>query len=134
MWFHNALVIILTGFIVENKVQNKDLLGLILLSSIIGGLIYIALNQGNSYDIPIASPTMISWGYLAATIILGVRYWRTLNLFEKVVTILCFLSILSIGDDNFGFFLGQLAVIITIAALTLIRYGKPKNLKSIQKT
>jgi membrane associated rhomboid family serine protease len=126
-WFHNSLIIILTGFIIENKVQKQYLIGLIILSSIIGGLIFIIFNQGETYNIPIATPTMISWGYWSATIIIGLKYWRTLNLFEKIVMILCFLSILNIWNDNFGFLLGQLSVITIIAILTLIKYRKVKT-------
>jgi len=70
---------------------------------------------------------MISWGYWSATIIIGLKYWRTLNLFEKIVMILCFLSILSIWNDNFGFLLGQLSVITIIAIITLIKYRKVKT-------
>jgi membrane associated rhomboid family serine protease len=126
-WIHNSLVIALTGFIIENKLKKQDLIGLILLSSVIGGLIFIILNYGDSYNTPIATPTMISWGYWSATIIIGLKYWRTLNLFEKIVMILCFLSILSIWNDNFGFLLGQLSVIIIIAIMTLIKQRKIKT-------
>ena len=126
-WFHNSLVIFLTGFIIENKVQKQDLIGLIVLSSIIGGLVFIIFNQGETYNSPIATPTMISWGYWSATIIIGLKYWRTLNLIEKIVMILCFLSILSVWNDNFGFLLGQLSVIAIIAILILIKYRKVKT-------
>lgn len=127
IWIHNSIVIVLTGFIIENRLKKADLIGLILLSSIIGGLLFIIINQGDNYNIPIVSPTMISWGYWSATIIIGLRYWRTLNLFEKIVLILCFLSILSIWNENTGFLTGQIAVIITIALLTFIKYRKRKN-------
>lgn len=123
-WTHNSLVIVFTGFIIENKLKKQDLIGLILLSSIIGGLIFIIINHGETYNIPIGTPTMISWGYWSATIIIGLKYWRKLNLFEKSVMILCFLSILSIWNDNFGFLIGQLTVILTIAILTMIKNRK----------
>jgi membrane associated rhomboid family serine protease len=123
-WVHNSLIIVLTGFIIENKLKKQDLIGMILLSSIIGGLVFVIINFGDTYNTPIATPSMISWGYWSATIVIGLKYWRTLNLFEKIVMILCFLSILSIWNDNFGFLLGQLSVIITIAILTMIKYGK----------
>ncbi len=126
-WVYNALVILLTGFIIENRLKKPDLIGLITLSSIIGGLIFMIINHGESYDIPIATPTMISWGYWSASIIIGLRFWRTLNLFEKIVIILCFLSVFSIGNENFGFLLGQLTVIFTIAILTLIKCRKYKQ-------
>ena len=125
-WILNSIVIILTGFVIENKIDKQDIFGLIGLSTIIGGLIFIIINQGEAYNTPIATPTMISWGYWSATIIIGLKYWRTLNLFEKIVMILCFISVLSIWNDNFGFLLGQITVIITIAILTLLKYGGRK--------
>ncbi|MGV8091395.1 MAG: rhomboid family intramembrane serine protease [Mangrovibacterium sp.] len=126
-WIYNSLVILFIGFIIENKLKKQDLIGLIILSSIIGGLIFMIINHGKSYDIPIATPTMISWGYWSASIIIGLRFWRTLNLFEKIVIILCFLSVISIENENFGFLLGQLTVILTIAILTLIKCRKYKQ-------
>jgi membrane associated rhomboid family serine protease len=126
-WVHNSLVIILTGFILENKITRKYLIGLMLISSFVGGLTFIILNQNDGYDLPIAAPTMISWGYWSATIIIGLKYWKTLNLFERIVLILCLLSIFSIANDNVGFFIGQICVIIIIAILTLIQYRKIKT-------
>jgi len=128
-WIYNSLIIILTGFIIENKLKTKNMISLILLSSIIGGLTYIIINQGETNNIPIAAPSMISWGYWSATIIIGIRYWRTLNLFEKLVMILCILSTLSIINIDFGFFIGQLAVIFTIALLTILKLLNQKTSK-----
>jgi hypothetical protein len=59
-------------------------------------------------------------------IIIGLKFWRTLHLFEKVIIILCFTCILSLGNDNFGFFIGQLCVIITIAIFGIIRITQKK--------
>lgn len=123
-WIHNSIVIVLTGFIIENKLKKQGLIGLILLSTVIGGLIFIIINYDNLYNARIAGPTMISWGYWSATIIIGLKYWRTLNQFEKIVMFLSFLSILSIRNDNFGFLLGQLSVIIIIAIMTLVKDRK----------
>ncbi|RIH62708.1 rhomboid family intramembrane serine protease [Mariniphaga sediminis] len=123
-WIHNSIVIILTGFIIENKIKRKDLISLILLSSFVGGLIFIILNQNNNYNLPIAAPTMISWGYWSATIIIGLKSWKSLNLFEKIVLVLCALSILSIWNDNIGFFMGQISVIVIIGIITIAKYEK----------
>jgi len=126
-WIHNSLVIFLTVLIIEKKIRKQYLTGLIILSSIMGGLIFIIINQGGAYNKPIAAPTMISWGYWSATIVIGLKYWRTLNLFEKIVMILCFISILSIWNENFGFFMGQLSVILLISILTIIKLRKLKT-------
>ena len=125
-WFLNSLVLLFTGYIIERRIAKSDLLGLIFISSIIGGLIFLFLNQNSQYNIPIASPTMISWGYWAASIVIGIKYWKGLNLFEKIILILCFLSILSIQNDNLGFLIGQIAVIVIIMTIALIKI-KNKN-------
>jgi membrane associated rhomboid family serine protease len=119
-WFHNSLIIVLTGYVIENRLKKQNIIGLILLSSIIGGLTYISFNHDNPLT-PIASPAMITWGYWAASIVIGLNYWKSLNHFEKVVLILCFMSILSIWNDNNGFLYGQVLVIIVIMILTLIQ-------------
>ena len=126
-WFHNTLVIVLTGYIIENRLNKQNIIGLILLSSIIGGLIYVLFNRDNLL-VPIASPVMITWGYWSAAIVIGLNYWKSLILFEKIVLALCLLSILSIWNDNIGFFLGQIIVILIIAVLTLIQIKKKKQI------
>ncbi|MFP4556796.1 MAG: rhomboid family intramembrane serine protease [Bacteroidales bacterium] len=123
-WIYNSLAIVLTGYIIENKIKRQNLIGLIILSSIIGGLVFIIINYGDTQNSPIASPTMISWGYWSATIVIGLRNWRILNLFEKIVMILCFVSVLIIWHDNLGFFIGQVSVILTIALLTILKFGR----------
>jgi len=125
-WLTNSLVLILTGYIIENHIIRSDMIKIIILSSVIGGLIFIIFNQNDVYNRGIASPTMISWGYWAATIIIGVKFWRELNLFEKIILILCFLSITSLFFEDIGFLLGQIAVIICIMTFTLIRIKNNK--------
>jgi len=120
-WFLISLAMLCYGYIIENRVKRTDLFGLILISSIVGGLICMIFNQNNEFDVPIASPSMIAWGYWAATIVIGLKYWKSLNLFEKIVLGLGFLSILNIWNDNFGFLLGQIIVIILIMILTTIK-------------
>jgi membrane associated rhomboid family serine protease len=123
-WFLNSLALILYGYIIENRIKKYDLLRLIFISSISGGLFFMIFNQNNEINIPMASPTMISWGYWAATIIIGLRFWKTLNLFEKIIMVFGFLSILSFWNDNLGFLLGQLIVVILIMTLTILKIKK----------
>lgn len=121
-WIHNSLVIFLTGFIIENKLKRKGLIILILLSSFIGGFSFIILNQND--NLSMATPTMISWGYWSATIVLGFKFWKAFNLFEKVIVVLCLMSIFSIWNDNLGFLIGQILVIIIVAISTVIKIKK----------
>jgi membrane associated rhomboid family serine protease len=120
-WLTNSLALVVTGYIIENRIKRNDLFIIILLSSVIGGLGFIIINQNDIYDRAIASPTMISWGYWAATIIIGIKFWKNLNLFEKIVLVLCFLSITSLFFENFGFLVGQIGVIIFVMVFILIR-------------
>ncbi len=123
-WFLNSLAMLCYGYITENRIKKKDLVGLILISSIVGGMFFMIFNQTNEFNVPIASPSMIAWGYWAATIVIGIRYWKSLNLFEKIVLGLGFLSILNIWNDNLGFLFSQVIVIISIMILTIIRVKK----------
>jgi membrane associated rhomboid family serine protease len=123
-WLINSIVLILTGFIIESRFKKIDLIAIIIIASIIGGLSYIIFNQNDMYNRGIAGPTMISWGYWAATIVIGIKSWKELKLLEKIVLILCFLGIVSLSFDNFGFLLGQIILIFSILVYTLIRIKK----------
>lgn len=127
VWFHIALVITLTGYIVENRIKKIDLYGLIILSCVAGGLIYIIINRNDELNIPIASPVMITWGYWAAAIVIGFRFWRSLNLFEKIIVICCVISILSLWNDNYGYIIGQLTVIVLVMIITFIKIKQIKS-------
>jgi len=123
-WFLNSLAMLCYGYIIENRIKRRDLIGLILVSSIIGGLLFMIFSQNNELNVPIASPSMIAWGYWAATIVIGIRYWKSLNLFEKIVLGLGFVSILSIWTDNLEILFSLIIMIILIMILTIIRVRK----------
>lgn len=127
VWAHNALVILLTGFIVENKLERKEIIGLIILSSVIGGVFFTFINQSLELNVEIATPTMITWGYWSSAVVFGIGFWKRLNLFEKIITVLCVLSLIGIWDDNEGFLIGQIMVIITIMILTIRKTIKIKK-------
>jgi len=123
-WFLSSLAFLLLGYLIEHRVRRSDLIGLIILSSLIGGLVFTIINQNDSHNIPIASPTMISWGYWAAGMIIGIKFFKELNTFEKIILILYALSIFSIQAQDKGFLVGQIIVIIIIAILSFIRVQK----------
>lgn len=129
-WLHNALVMVLTGYIIESKLSKGDIITLILLSSILGGLLFMIFNQDQVLNAPIATPTMISWGYWSAAVLIGLFYWKALNPFEKVIIILCVISVLSIENENTGFLIGQITVIIAIMILTTFKIKKSKRLEN----
>lgn len=70
-------------------------------------MFFMIFNQNNEFNVPIVSPSMIAWGYWVATMVIGIRFWTSLNLFEKIVLALGFLSILNIWNDNLGFLFSQ---------------------------
>ncbi len=112
-WLHNSLVLILTGYIFENRTIRKQMISICLISTLVGGLVFVLSNH-NTIQILIG-PSMISWGYLAATIVCGFKNWKTLNLFEKIIFILSMISLLSvIAPDDIGIIFGQIAVVISV--------------------
>jgi len=123
-WFLNSLAILCYGYVIENRIKRTDLFGLILISGIVGGLFFMIFNQNNEFNVPIASPTMIAWGYWAATIVIGLKFLKSLNLFEKIILGLGFLSILNIWNDNLGFLFSQIIVIVVIMIIATIKVKK----------
>ncbi len=118
-WIFISIVIFFTGLIIERKLKRIEIIRLIFISSFVGGMIFTIINYGNEYCRPIASPIMILWGYFGATLVIGFKYWNSLNLFEKIIIHLCFLLILMIYNNNFGFLIGEISVIITIMIITI---------------
>ena len=121
---HNCIGIIITGFILENKIKKNDLIILILMSILVGGLSYAIVSNYDNNNIAIASAVMISWGYISGTIIIGLKHWRTLNLFEKFIIILSIISVFGIWNAHFGFFMGQLFVCIVTGLFILLKYWR----------
>lgn len=126
-WLHVSIVIFLTGLIIENRIGKQNMIGLIVISSFIGGLMFIIINQDDLTNRAIVTPTMISWGYWSSAIVIGLKFWKELNNFEKIVIILCFLSIFGIISEDFGFTIGKISVIGTILILTVLRIKRNKN-------
>ncbi|MFZ0281380.1 MAG: rhomboid family intramembrane serine protease [Bacteroidales bacterium] len=123
-WFLSSLSFLFLGYLIEHRIKKSDLIGLIIISSVIGGLVFTIINQNDSYNIPIASPTMISWGYWAAGMVIGIKFLKELSTIEKTILILYALSIFSIEAQDKGFLVGQIIVIITIAILSFIKVKK----------
>ncbi len=120
-WLLNSICILCYGYLIEKRMKKSDLIGLILISTIIGGLLYTIITYHNLGYMPIASPTMISWGYGAASIVAGVKFWKTISLVEKIIFAICFLGIFSLYTDNLGILLSQISVFIIALSFTMIR-------------
>ncbi len=126
-WFHNAVVLYFTGLIFEVRLTKRPTILIIFISVLIGGLVAIILNQGDPINRPIASPSMISWGYWSTAIVTGIFYWKSTNLLEKIILGLCIVSLLSINNPDHGFLIGQIVVIVVIAVIAIPINIKMKN-------
>lgn len=111
-WLYDGIAIIIAGYIIEHRVSKRKVIALIVLSSIIGGLIYSIINVNDPLNSPIGSPTMIAWGLLSCAFILIIKKIRSSILFEKIVAGLFIVSLLSIEVIDYGLLAGQIAVII----------------------
>ncbi|MDP4185949.1 MAG: hypothetical protein Q8862_12415 [Bacteroidota bacterium] len=120
-WIHFSLVIILTGYIIENRTNEKLIYTILILSTVIGGLVCAIFNQNQPIDVSIGSPTIIAWGFWSAAVVAGIKLWHSLAKFERWILILCFVYTLNITIGNLGSFLSQISVILIIALYCLIR-------------
>ena len=125
-WLYISIPVILIGFIIEHRVKPYFVPGLIVLSAIVGGLMFAISSQGDPDNIPLGSPTMISWGYWAAAIVVGLKNLKNLNLFEKIVISLLFISVLSLWPRDLSLFFGEITVVIVTVILTLTDYERIK--------
>lgn len=126
IWFLNALSLLLTAFVFENSISRRSMVIIALGSALIGGLVYALLNQQQPLD-PIASPFMISWGYIAAVLAYGFRDWKKLILFEKIIIGLSLFTLLNFFSPNQnGILITQFMVMISIAVGVLLSGKKSK--------
>jgi membrane associated rhomboid family serine protease len=126
VWFLNALSLLLTAFVFENSISRRSMVLIALGAALIGGLVYALLNQQQPLD-PIASPMMISWGYIAAALVCGFRNWNKLILFEKIIVGLSLITLLNFFSPNQnGILITQFMVMISIAVGVLLSGKKSK--------
>jgi membrane associated rhomboid family serine protease len=117
-WLWNSIVLLLTGYVFENRTTKGYMIAICLISTFIGGMIYSIFNQGTL--IGLIGPSIISWGYISAIIVCGLKFWKTLNVYEKVILILSMISLLSIiAPENIGIILSQIIVVTFVAILAL---------------
>jgi membrane associated rhomboid family serine protease len=123
-WIINSIIIVATGFVIESRLNKKEIYGLIVLSTIAGGLGFALMNLNDVNNVSLAAPVMISWGYWSATVVIGLKFWKELKISEKVITVLCFISVFSIWDIYIALTLGKVLVVLTITTLVLFKYKK----------
>jgi membrane associated rhomboid family serine protease len=123
-WFWSSLSIFVCGGILESRSFKKHIIYITLLSTLIGGVIYTMLNQNQQYEIPMGSPHMISYGFFAAAFVIGIKNWKELRNYEKIILVLGFIGIIFISRDNLGFYAGTMAVIGIMVVYTLVLIKK----------
>lgn len=129
-WFITSVSFFVFGGIIEKRLSTTYLKALILFSSFFGGLIYVLLNQNIINPVPMGTAHMISWGYWSSAMVVGFKFLKELSLLEKVFLIFGLIGVFFISQDNFGFFIASLSVIISIGVITLIIKNKGWVLKA----
>ncbi len=118
-WIRIALIILPAGYIIEKRTHKKNLVSIIVISALLGGLIFTFINYSNELNRPIASSGLIAWGFWIASITCGIIQWEDLNKIEKAITIIFLLNVFSFNQPDFGYFVAQIGVVVTVLAFVL---------------
>lgn len=124
VWITNSIIILATGYIIESRLNKKQVIGLIILSSIIGGIGFAIMNFNDIKNVSLVSPVMISWGYWSVTIVVGLKCWKEFKIFEKIITVLCLISTIAIWDVQIGLVVGKVSVVLVTMSLVLMKHKK----------
>ncbi len=126
-WLHSAIVILMSGYVLERRLTKEKVIGLMALSSITGGLIFSLIKVNTlALNVPIASPTMITWGVSSCAFVLVIKQIKASTLLDKIVAGLYLVSLLSMDFIDLGFAMGQVAVILLGLAYGLA-FGRIKE-------
>jgi len=123
-WLIVSISLFFFGGIIEKRLSSKFIITLIFFSTLFGGLIYAIINQEHTIPLPMGTAHMISWGYWASAIVIGLKFRKELNLIEKILLSLSFVGVFFISRDNLGFFIASLSVIVSIILITLLIKNK----------
>lgn len=118
-WIRIALIILPAGYIIEKRTHKKNLVSIISISALLGGLLFTLINHNDELNRPIASAGLISWGFWIAAIVCGIINWKDLNKIEKAILMIFLLILFSFNHTDFGYFVAQIGVVVTVLAFTL---------------
>lgn len=131
-WLRIALIILPAGYIIEKRTHKKNLISIISISALLGGLLFTFINHNNELNQPIASPGLIAWGFWIAAVACGIIQWKDLNYIEKIIIIIFLLNVFSFNHTDFGYLVAQIGVVVTILAFVLtFKIFKRKALANI---
>jgi membrane associated rhomboid family serine protease len=121
LWLLESIGLILFGYMIENKLTRIDIISLILFSTLGGGVFYMLFNQNIENDTPLLGTALIIWGYWASAIVIGFKYHKYLNEFEKLIMIVCIIGILVFLGCVIGRIWHQAIIAVIIIIFTSIR-------------
>lgn len=116
-WLIHSLILLLLGTVIEKQMRKPTyIIGIIIGSSIIGGISFALLSPP---EVVLAWPGMIVWGYCSTTIVLSFKHRHSSESLEKVAgTVAIIRFVWLIMDSNLTpYFLTQMIVIGSVGIL-----------------
>ncbi|OJJ17056.1 hypothetical protein BKI52_30540 [marine bacterium AO1-C] len=124
-WLVSAITLYLFGQVAESYLSRRDLIIILLASTILGGVSFAVFN---GFKAALSSPGFIGWGLGSVAIVLGIRNWYTNESIERAIVIFCiFLVIWQIASFNPPVFFAQCVVMAFAALWVAIRYKKTSD-------
>jgi membrane associated rhomboid family serine protease len=93
-WIINSFIIVLFGYVVERYIKTLDVIKLLTISYVFGGLLHIVIAKicGESYGI--VSPGILGKILLYLTVFISVIRWKKLNVFERIISVIGYVLLL----------------------------------------
>ncbi len=133
-WLSISLFLFLSGTIIEKYLSEKETIRLILISAIAFSFIYLGLNYRSHiiFSSPYGGPGIIMWAYWAAAIVLGFEKWKSHNLFEKIIVIICCLGVINFRFENLGLLVGQIVIILSVGTWSFRKIRRDSQKSEIE--
>jgi membrane associated rhomboid family serine protease len=119
-WIGVTSVILPAGYIIEKRTCKRNLVLIILISTILGGLLFTLVNRNDGLNRSIASPGLIAWGFWITAITCGIINWKLFQKIEKAIIIFFVLSVFKFDHADFGYFIAQIGVVAAVLAFILV--------------
>jgi len=74
IWFHHFIVIVISAYIIEKHINSTFSYTIAFTSVVIDGLTFTISSKIFGNELLIASPTLITWGFLISSIVTGLFY------------------------------------------------------------
>jgi hypothetical protein len=122
------IIIILSGYIIENRTKKINILIIFIISTLFGGLTFCITNN-NYLDSKFGSAYIVSLGIMSSAIIYALQNWKKSNLFEKIFSIFGLLNIIAMffGIMYSMFFEKLVVALISILLTNILKFYKKEN-------